>query len=96
MPDERFVPKSVGKSIGALTLVGLLAGAGALFGSSCTDDSGNGKFVEPTHDSGAGGGSGGASPSDAATGGTGGSTGGAAGHPTGGAAGAATGGAAGA
>ena len=47
MPDQRFVPKWMGKSVGVLAVVGLLAGAGALFGSSCTDNSGNGKFVEP-------------------------------------------------
>ena len=33
--------------MGALALVGALAGAGALLVWGCTDNSGNGKFVEP-------------------------------------------------
>jgi len=51
MADVRFVPKSATKSgskmAGALALVGALAGAGALLVWGCTDNSGNGKFVEP-------------------------------------------------
>ena len=51
MADVRFVPKSTTKSAskmaGALALVGALAGAGALLVWGCTDNSGNGKFVEP-------------------------------------------------
>jgi hypothetical protein len=47
MADVRFVPKSATKVAGALALVGALAGAGALFVWGCTDNSGNGKFVEP-------------------------------------------------
>ena len=47
MADVRFVPKSATKMAGALALVGALAGAGALLVWGCTDNSGNGKFVEP-------------------------------------------------
>jgi hypothetical protein len=51
MADVRFVPKSAAKQpskvVGALALVGALAGAGALLVWGCTDNSGNGKFVEP-------------------------------------------------
>ena len=47
MADVRFVPKSATKVAGALALVGALAGAGALLVWGCTDNSGNGKFVEP-------------------------------------------------
>ena len=55
MADVRFVPKSATKAAtksarkmaGTLALVGALAGAGALFVWGCTDNSGNGKFVEP-------------------------------------------------
>jgi hypothetical protein len=47
MADVRFVPKSATKVAGALALVGALAGAGTLFVWGCTDNSGNGKFVEP-------------------------------------------------
>jgi hypothetical protein len=51
MADVRFVPKSATRSgskmAGALALVGALAGAGALLVWGCTDNSGNGKFVEP-------------------------------------------------
>ncbi len=47
MADDRFVPKSAGKSKGSLALIGALAGAGTLFVWGCTDNSGNGKFVEP-------------------------------------------------
>ena len=51
MADVRFVPKSAtkstGKMAGALALVGALAGAGALFVWGCTDNSGNGQFVQP-------------------------------------------------
>jgi hypothetical protein len=59
MADVRFVPKSATKAAtrsasksarkmaGTLALVGALAGAGALFAWGCTDNSGNGKFVEP-------------------------------------------------
>ena len=35
------------KMMGTLALVGALAGAGALLVWGCTDNSGNGKFVEP-------------------------------------------------
>ncbi len=53
MADVRFVPKSATMPAtkrtttmaGALALVGALAGA--LLASGCTDNSGNGKFVEP-------------------------------------------------
>ncbi len=47
MADVRFVPKSATKMMGAFALVGALAGAGALLVWGCTDNSGNGKFVEP-------------------------------------------------
>jgi hypothetical protein len=47
MADVRFVPKSAAKMVGAFALVGALAGAGALLVWGCTDNSGNGKFVEP-------------------------------------------------
>jgi hypothetical protein len=47
MADDRFVPKSAGKMMGALALIGALAGAGTLFAWGCTDTSGSGKFVEP-------------------------------------------------
>ena len=47
MADVRFVPKSATKVVGAFALVGALAGAGALLVWGCTDNSGNGKFVEP-------------------------------------------------
>jgi hypothetical protein len=55
MADVRFVLKSVtkpatksaSKMLGALALVGALAGAGALLVWGCTDNSGSGKFVEP-------------------------------------------------
>jgi hypothetical protein len=47
MADVRFVPRSATKMMGALALVGALAGAGALLVWGCTDNSGNGKFVEP-------------------------------------------------
>ena len=55
MADVRFVPKSAAKAAtrsarkmaGTLALVGALAGAGALVVWGCTDNSGNGKFVEP-------------------------------------------------
>ena len=55
MADVRFVPKSATKSAtksasklaGTLALVGALAGAGALLVWGCTDNSGNGKFVDP-------------------------------------------------
>ena len=47
MADVRFVPKSASKMVGALALVGALAGAGALLVWGCTDNSGNGTFVEP-------------------------------------------------
>ena len=50
MADVRFVPKSATKAtkmMGAFALVGALAGAGALLVWGCTDNSGNGKFVEP-------------------------------------------------
>jgi hypothetical protein len=50
MVDERFDPKSVSKSFGMLALSGLLVAGGAIFGLNCTDNSGNGNFVEPTHD----------------------------------------------
>jgi hypothetical protein len=46
MPDERVVPRSVGKSAGVWVLAGLLATAGGLWGLSCTDNSGNGNFIE--------------------------------------------------
>jgi hypothetical protein len=46
MPDERVVPRSVGKSAGVWVLAGLLATAGGLWGLSCTDSSGNGNFIE--------------------------------------------------
>lgn len=95
MPDQRFVPKWMGKSVGVLAVVGLLAGAGGLFGSSCTDNSGNGKFVEPTLGTGTGGRSGDASPADAAGAGDAAATGGAGGSASGGAGGSASGGAGG-
>ncbi len=47
MADVRFVPKSATRMMGALALVGALAGAGALLAWGCTDNSGNGQFVEP-------------------------------------------------
>jgi hypothetical protein len=51
MADVRFVPKSAStkprKMIGALALVGALAGGGALLVWGCTDNSGNGTFVQP-------------------------------------------------
>jgi hypothetical protein len=47
MADVRFVPRSATKMLGAFALVGALAGAGALLVWGCTDNSGNGKFVEP-------------------------------------------------
>jgi len=47
MADVRFVPRSATKMMGAFALVGALAGAGALLVWGCTDNSGNGKFVEP-------------------------------------------------
>ena len=47
MADVRFVPKSATKVAGALALVATLAGAGALLVWGCTDNSGNGQFVEP-------------------------------------------------
>jgi hypothetical protein len=47
MADVRFVPKSATRMMGALALVGALAGAGALLVWGCTDNSGSGKFVEP-------------------------------------------------
>ena len=47
MADVRFVPKSATRVAGALALVATLAGAGALLIWGCTDNSGNGKFVEP-------------------------------------------------
>ena len=47
MADVRFVPKSATKMMGAFALVGALAGAGALLVWGCTDNSGNGKFVQP-------------------------------------------------
>jgi hypothetical protein len=47
MADVRFVPKSATKMMGAMALVGALAGAGALLFWGCTDNSGSGKFVQP-------------------------------------------------
>jgi hypothetical protein len=47
MADVRFVPKSATKMMGAFALVGALAGGGALLVWGCTDNSGNGKFVDP-------------------------------------------------
>jgi hypothetical protein len=47
MADVRFVPKSATRMMGALALVGALAGAGALLVWGCTDNGGNGTFVEP-------------------------------------------------
>jgi hypothetical protein len=47
MADARFVPRSVGRVLGGLALIGALAGAGALFVWGCTDSSGNANFVEP-------------------------------------------------
>jgi len=51
MADVRFVRKSASKvaskTAGALALVAALAGAGALLVWGCTDNGGNGKFVEP-------------------------------------------------
>ena len=55
MADVRFDPKSTTKSAKrsgrqmaqAVALVGALAGAGALLLWGCTDNSGNGTFVEP-------------------------------------------------
>jgi hypothetical protein len=47
MADDRLVPKSAGKMMGALALIGALAGAGTLLVWGCTDNSGSGKFVEP-------------------------------------------------
>ena len=87
MPDQRFVLKAVGKSVGVLLVATLLVGSGALFGSGCTDNSGNGTFVEPGTDAAAGGTNGGAG-----AGGTNGSTGGTGGAATGGVGGLATGG----
>ncbi len=47
MADDRFVPRSAGKMMGALALIGALAGVGTLLVWGCTDNSGGGKFVEP-------------------------------------------------
>jgi hypothetical protein len=47
MADDRFVPRSAGKMMGALALIGALAGVGTLLVWGCTDSSGGGKFVEP-------------------------------------------------
>ena len=74
MVDARFVPRSIRKVMGSLTLVGALAGVGAMFIGGCTNDEAS-TFKEPNR------------PFDAATSSTGGSVdGGSAG--TGGAAGA--------
>ena len=39
MADDRLVPKSAGKMMGALALIGALAGAGTLLVWGCTDNS---------------------------------------------------------
>ena len=68
MADDRFVPKSAGKMMGALALIGALAGVGTLLVWGCTDTSGGGKFVEPNRPfDAAGTDSAAASSSDAAT-----------------------------
>jgi hypothetical protein len=47
MADERLFARRMGKPLGLLALSGLLIGGAALFAPSCTDNSGNGNFVEP-------------------------------------------------
>ena len=63
MPDKRAHSQSVGKAVfsifRSLALAGLVAGSAALFTHGCTDESGNGHFMQPNAD-GAPGGSGGA------------------------------------
>ncbi|HLK92000.1 MAG TPA: hypothetical protein VKZ18_19065 [Polyangia bacterium] len=85
MAHARFVPRSIGKVMGSLALVGALAAAGGLFVWGCTNDEGS-NFKEPNRPFDAG-----TSSTDAGTAGVGGG----AGSGVGGAAGSGVGGAAG-
>ena len=64
MPDKRAHSQSVGKTVARFlrfsALAALVAGTAAQFAPGCTDDSGNGHFMQPNADGAAGTGGGGA------------------------------------
>jgi hypothetical protein len=47
MADDRFVPKSAGRVLGTLALVGALAGGATLLIWGCTNNDGGSMFKEP-------------------------------------------------
>ncbi len=66
MAEVRFVPRSIGKVLGTLAVVGVLAGAATLLAWGCTDNSGGANFVKRSADAGADGASDAASATDGA------------------------------